>query len=125
MTNQDWRPNRAAGSHLGFAATAVAAPYGQLLARLAEGASPAHALSGFAAPGACCDSGAGRPRVWAPSAAEQSPVQMALRSALGGGISGGIAMFVNVGALMWLRTTINYQYRYGAVPRAAGCDACH
>ena len=22
-------------------------------------------------------------------------------------------MFINVGTLMWLRTTVNYQYRYG------------
>jgi len=44
---------------------------------------------------------------------ELTPVQQALRSALGGGVAGGLAMFVNVGALMWLRTTVNYQYRYG------------
>jgi len=31
--------------------------------------------------------------------------------ALGGGISGAAAMGINVGALMWLRTTVNYQYR--------------
>ena len=117
MTNHDKSPIR--GCHVGFAATAVAAPYGQLLARLDE-ASPAFAGAlPDTAPGVCRDNtAAGCPRVWAPSVEEQSPVQLALRSALGGGISGGIAMFVNVGALMWLRTTINYQYRYGASQHA-------
>jgi len=33
--------------------------------------------------------------------------------ALGGGISGFSAMFFQVSSLMWLRTTMNYQYRYG------------
>ncbi len=31
--------------------------------------------------------------------------------ALGGGMAGAAAMGINVGALMWLRTTVNYQYR--------------
>lgn len=30
-----------------------------------------------------------------------------------GGIAGAVAMGVNVGALMWMRTTINFQYRNG------------
>jgi len=33
--------------------------------------------------------------------------------ASGGGIAGAAAMFVNVGTLMWMRTTVNFQYRYG------------
>jgi hypothetical protein len=33
--------------------------------------------------------------------------------ALGGGLSGAAAMVIQVGSLMWLRTTMNYQYRYG------------
>lgn len=33
--------------------------------------------------------------------------------ALQGGVSGAMAMFFNVGTMMWLRTTINYQYRNG------------
>jgi len=33
--------------------------------------------------------------------------------ALGGGLPGAAAMFVQVLSLMWLRTTMNYQYRYG------------
>ncbi|TFJ84723.1 hypothetical protein NSK_003755 [Nannochloropsis salina CCMP1776] len=39
--------------------------------------------------------------------------------ALGGGISGAAAMGINVGALMWLRTTVNYQYRNGTTMRVA------
>jgi hypothetical protein len=30
-----------------------------------------------------------------------------------GGIAGAAAMAINVCSLMWIRTTINYQYRYG------------
>mmetsp|Transcript_14768 Transcript_14768/g.57929 ORF Transcript_14768/g.57929 Transcript_14768/m.57929 type:complete len:304 (-) Transcript_14768:43-954(-) len=33
--------------------------------------------------------------------------------ALGGGIPGAAAMGIQVGSLMWLRTTMNYQYRHG------------
>lgn len=35
------------------------------------------------------------------------------KKALGGGIPGMAAMGIQVLSLMWLRTTINYQYRYG------------
>mmetsp|Transcript_700 Transcript_700/g.1529 ORF Transcript_700/g.1529 Transcript_700/m.1529 type:complete len:291 (-) Transcript_700:300-1172(-) len=34
-------------------------------------------------------------------------------SAVRGGTAGAVAMFLNVGALMWMRTTVNYQYRNG------------
>ena len=34
-------------------------------------------------------------------------------SAMRGGLAGGLAMGANIGCLMWLRTTMNYQYRYG------------
>jgi hypothetical protein len=37
----------------------------------------------------------------------------ALKKALGGGVSGAAAMLVQVSTLMPLRTTMNYQYRYG------------
>mmetsp|Transcript_8068 Transcript_8068/g.12628 ORF Transcript_8068/g.12628 Transcript_8068/m.12628 type:complete len:290 (+) Transcript_8068:55-924(+) len=37
----------------------------------------------------------------------------AAASAFRGGIAGAAAMGANVGALMWMRTTINYQYRNG------------
>ena len=33
--------------------------------------------------------------------------------ALGGGLAGASAMVINVLTLMWMRTTINYQYRHG------------
>ena len=37
----------------------------------------------------------------------------AIKRATGGGIAGSLAMFIQVGSLMWMRTTMNYQYRYG------------
>eukprot|EP01059_Diplonema_ambulator_P019997 TRINITY_DN33686_c0_g1_i1.p1 TRINITY_DN33686_c0_g1~~TRINITY_DN33686_c0_g1_i1.p1 ORF type:complete len:484 (+),score=136.99 TRINITY_DN33686_c0_g1_i1:66-1454(+) len=37
----------------------------------------------------------------------------ALKRAFGGGIAGAAAMVVQVTSLMWIRTTMNYQYRYG------------
>lgn len=41
------------------------------------------------------------------------------RRALGGGIPGAAAMGIQVVSLMWLRTTVNYQYRYGTTTTAA------
>jgi hypothetical protein len=38
---------------------------------------------------------------------------VALCRALGGGIPGAAAMGIQVCSLMWLRTTVNYQYRNG------------
>lgn len=40
-------------------------------------------------------------------------IKKATNRALGGGIAGGAAMAINVCALMWMRTTVNFQYRYG------------
>ncbi len=40
-------------------------------------------------------------------------LKKALRRAGEGGIAGAAAMAINVCSLMWIRTTINYQYRYG------------
>jgi hypothetical protein len=37
----------------------------------------------------------------------------ALKSALGGGAAGAMAMVLQVVTLMWIRTAMNYQYRYG------------
>lgn len=37
----------------------------------------------------------------------------ASKNAIRGGTAGAVAMGANVGALMWMRTTINYQYRNG------------
>lgn len=41
------------------------------------------------------------------------------RRALGGGIPGAAAMGIQVVSLMWLRTTVNYQYRYGTTTTQA------
>eukprot|EP01038_Epipyxis_sp_PR26KG_P010415 gene10415-13991_t len=40
-------------------------------------------------------------------------LQKAARRAGEGGLAGAAAMAINVCSLMWIRTTINYQYRYG------------
>ena len=40
-------------------------------------------------------------------------LQQSLNKAFKGGVSGASAMFLQVGSLMWLRTTMNYQYRHG------------
>ena len=41
------------------------------------------------------------------------------KRALGGGIPGAAAMGIQVLSLMWLRTTVNYQYRYGTTTTEA------
>lgn len=57
--------------------------------------------------------------VMAPSPAEaaKEPLAETLKKAAwkasGGGLAGAGAMFINVGTLMWMRTTVNFQYRYG------------
>ena len=43
----------------------------------------------------------------------------AFKKSIGGGISGSIAMIVQITSLMWLRTTMNYQYRYGTTTMQA------
>jgi len=40
-------------------------------------------------------------------------IEKAAKSAMRGGTAGAVAMGLNVGALMWMRTTVNYQYRNG------------
>jgi len=40
-------------------------------------------------------------------------LERAGKRALGGGLPGAMAMGIQVCSLMWLRTTMNYQYRYG------------
>ncbi len=49
------------------------------------------------------------------TSSEISPLKKALQS----GAAGFGAMSVQVTALMWLRTTVNYQYRHGGTGRAA------
>lgn len=46
-------------------------------------------------------------------------LKKASKEALGGGIPGMAAMFAQVSSLMWLRTAINYQYRYGTTAHEA------
>ena len=50
-------------------------------------------------------------------AESKKPLGEALKEAAvkasGGGIAGAGAMAINVCTLMWMRTTVNYQYRYG------------
>eukprot|EP00340_Litonotus_pictus_P010778 CAMPEP_0170536314 /NCGR_PEP_ID=MMETSP0209-20121228/102082_1 /TAXON_ID=665100 ORGANISM="Litonotus pictus, Strain P1" /NCGR_SAMPLE_ID=MMETSP0209 /ASSEMBLY_ACC=CAM_ASM_000301 /LENGTH=334 /DNA_ID=CAMNT_0010837669 /DNA_START=1 /DNA_END=1005 /DNA_ORIENTATION=+ len=48
-----------------------------------------------------------------PKPQEVSILQKSLKRAIGGGITGACAMVIQVTSLMWLRTTMNYQYRYG------------
>ena len=49
-----------------------------------------------------------------PPPPKASILRKAARKAIGGGLSGWLAGIVQVLFLMWLRTTMNYQYRYGA-----------
>ena len=44
---------------------------------------------------------------------QQSILSKALRKAFDGGMAGSMAMVIQVTSLMWMRTTMNYQYRYG------------
>ena len=37
----------------------------------------------------------------------------AFKRAIGGGLAGSSAMIVQITSLMWLRTTMNYQYKNG------------
>ena len=46
-------------------------------------------------------------------------VQESARRAAGGGITGAAAMTIQVTTLMWMRTTVAYQYRYGSTTRDA------
>lgn len=45
--------------------------------------------------------------------------EKAKKRAFGGGLTGAAAMGVQVGTLMWMRTTMNYQYRYGTSMKQA------
>jgi len=53
------------------------------------------------------------------SDAAASPVRFALVKAVEGGTSGAMAMAIQVTSLMWMRTTMNYQYRYGTTTTQA------
>lgn len=47
------------------------------------------------------------------------PLRFAVTKAVEGGTSGAMAMTIQVGTLMWMRTTMNYQYRYGTTTTVA------
>eukprot|EP01129_Flabellula_baltica_P007887 TRINITY_DN309_c0_g1_i1.p1 TRINITY_DN309_c0_g1~~TRINITY_DN309_c0_g1_i1.p1 ORF type:complete len:294 (-),score=60.88 TRINITY_DN309_c0_g1_i1:21-902(-) len=53
------------------------------------------------------------------SISEVLNLQGALNRAIGGGSAGAIAMGIQVCSLMWLRTTMNYQYRHGTSTKEA------
>ena len=90
---------------------------------LACAAAGTAALIAAAGPAAAAEPGsilAQGPDVLMAQAATLSDVlSQASRRALGGGISGAIAGAAQVVTLMWLRTTMNYQYRYGTSTRDA------
>ena len=49
----------------------------------------------------------------APTLNKEELFDKSIKRALGGGMSGTVAMATQVGTLMWLRTTVNYQYKHG------------
>jgi hypothetical protein len=55
----------------------------------------------------------------AMSASGNTKLKEAFRKALGGGTAGALAMVIQTFSLMWMRTIINYQYRYGTTLREA------
>ena len=56
----------------------------------------------------------------APGTILTSPIMAkAAKKAIGGGLSGALAGVIQVLLLMWLRTTMNYQYRYGTSTKEA------
>lgn len=61
--------------------------------------------------------------ICAYSVKEKEPLPDVLKRAgkraLGGGVPGAAAMGIQVVSLMWLRTTVNYQYRHGGTMKAA------
>jgi hypothetical protein len=46
-------------------------------------------------------------------------IRAASYQALGGGVAGALAMVAQTFTLMWMRTILNYQYRYGSTLQAA------
>ena len=48
-----------------------------------------------------------------PELSTSEQLKKAANKALGGGLAGAAAMVVQVTTLMWMRTTMNYQYKYG------------
>lgn len=55
-----------------------------------------------------------KPTTVAPAQKELAVIlREAGQKALGGGLAGALAMVIQVVALMWMRTTINFQHKYG------------
>lgn len=54
-----------------------------------------------------------------PQRPPESVLKKAAADALNGGLPAIFAMWIQVVTLMWLRTTVNYQYRYGTSMRTA------
>ena len=50
---------------------------------------------------------------------KESFLKHSLKKAFGGGIAGSAAMIIQVTSLIWLRTIMNYEYRYGTSTREA------
>eukprot|EP01134_Creolimax_fragrantissima_P004502 CFRG4502T1 len=59
------------------------------------------------------------PSLQKPKKSLQEILSAAGKRALGGGFPGAAAMGIQVTSLMWLRTTMNYQYRYGTTTTEA------
>ena len=114
-------PLRADAPLSGFAAAALRAPYARTPPRApADAPLPARAraeradgCSRLLAAAALEDKGA------RGGGSTASVVLEALKSAAGGGAAGAAAMAANVAGLMWLRTTVCFQYRYGMSTGAA------
>ncbi|KAI3434970.1 hypothetical protein D9Q98_003022 [Chlorella vulgaris] len=126
-TSDAWAAQRAATlqGHTPLPAPALTSPYTPSANRslmpaaqqpVTSAAAPAAARSGLpAVPNLV-------PAV-AYSSKEKEPLSETLKRAgkraLGGGIPGAAAMGLQVLSLMWLRTTVNYQYRYGTTTTEA------
>lgn len=88
--------------------------------------TPGRLPSGFIRPGTQSSASLLPAAVY--QAKEKEPLADILKRAgkrsLGGGLPGAAAMGVQVLSLMWLRTTVNYQYRYPQYSSTAIYKAC-
>lgn len=88
----------------------------QLVSRKAVGRSRASPFASLSLAAATMSANAPSAPSSAPAKKKRSLGEImdyAGKRALSGGIPGMVAMALQVLSLMWLRTTINYQYRYG------------
>ena len=92
-----------------------------------QGAGDGGAGGGFASAGSAGAGGASSPPVSAdlasaatvPAVDARAILDKSLRKAVGGGRAGAAAAVVQVCSLMWLRTSMNYQYRFGGTLRSS------